>query len=670
MALEVIMPKAGVDMTEGQIVQWNKKVGEFVKEGEILLEIMTDKVSMELEAEEDGYLIAILKGDGETVPVTEVIGYLGEERENIPTAGAASPEASPVPVASTSNDDGKSDDAFDIVVIGGGPAGYVAAIKAAQFGGKVALVEKSELGGTCLNRGCIPTKTYLHNAEIIENIGHAANRGIVIENPNFTVDMEKLLETKSKVVNTLVGGVAGLLRSYGVTVHKGIGTITKDKNVLVNGSELLETKKIILAGGSKVSKINVPGMESPLVMTSDDILEMNEVPESLVIIGGGVVGIELGQAFMTFGSKVTVIEMMDRIVPAMDVEVSKNLRLILERKGMTILTGTKLQEIIEENGQLRIKVEGKDDIIASKALLSIGRMPDLEGIGEVEFELDRGCIKVNEYMETSVPGIYAPGDINGTKMLAHAAFRMGEVSAENALKGNHAVAKLNLTPAAIYTLPEVAAVGLTEEQAREKYDVAIGKFNFAANGRIMHHGCLLFDVDLSVLANALKVSKDKFESKGVKSVRARVTNIINELPKKITVEKFRDLLLEYMKKEYPEMTEYVFSEEELAKINHIKDTKFGTWDWNYGKSPEFNVRRGTKFTSGKVEVFANVTESKIQDIKIYGDFFGIEDVAAVEDVLRGVKYEREDVLKALKTIDITRYFAGISREEIAEAVVG
>ena len=186
---------------------------------------------------------------------------------------------------------------------------------------------------------------------------------------------------------------------------------------------------------------------------------------------------------MTFGSKVTVIEMMDRIVPAMDAEVSKNLRLILERKGMTILTETKLEEIIEENGKLRIKVEGKEDILADKALLSIGRVPDLEGIGEVEFELDRGRIKVNEYMETSVPGIYAPGDINGTKMLAHAAFRMGEVAAENALKGNHHVAKLNLTPAAIYTLPEVAAVGLTEEQAREKYDVAIGKFNFAANGR-------------------------------------------------------------------------------------------------------------------------------------------------------------------------------------------
>ena len=490
MALEIIMPKAGIDMTEGEIVEWKKKVGEPVKQGEILLEIMTDKTNMELEAEEDGYLIAILKEAGQTVPVTEVIGYLGAEGEKAPTGGvsetkseeAPKVEEEPKEVKETPKPK-KSDSAYDVVVIGGGPAGYVAAIKAAQVGGKVAIVEKSELGGTCLNRGCIPTKAYLHNAEIIEGVKHAAGRGIMIENPNFTVDMDKVLGMKSKVVKKLVGGVGALLKSNGVDVFKGVGTITKDKNVLVNGEKLVETDKIIFAGGSKVSRINIPGMDSKLVMTSDDILELNEVPKTLAVIGGGVVGVELGQAFSTFGSNVTVIEMMDRIVPGMDSEVSNTLRAALEKKGMTIMTATKLQEIIEEDGKLRIKLEGKQDLIVDRALLSIGRVPDLEGIGEVEFELERGKIKVDEYMETSVKGIYAPGDINGTKMLAHAAFRMGEVAAENAVNGNHHVAKLDLTPAAIYTMPEVAMVGLTEEQARAKYDVSVGKFNFAANGR-------------------------------------------------------------------------------------------------------------------------------------------------------------------------------------------
>ena len=540
MALEIIMPKAGIDMTEGEIVEWKKKVGEPVKQGEILLEIMTDKTNMELEAEEDGYLIAILKEAGQTVPVTEVIGYLGAEGEKAPTGGvsetkseeAPKVEEEPKEVKETPKPK-KSDSAYDVVVIGGGPAGYVAAIKAAQVGGKVAIVEKSELGGTCLNRGCIPTKAYLHNAEIIEGVKHAAGRGIMIENPNFTIDMDKVLGMKSKVVKKLVGGVGALLKSNGVDVFKGVGTITKDKNVLVNGEKLVETDKIIFAGGSKVSRINIPGMDSKLVMTSDDILELNEVPETLAVIGGGVVGVELGQAFSTFGSKVTVVEMMDRIVPGMDAEVSNTLRTALEKKGMTIMTSTKLQEIVEKDGKLHIKLEGKEDLVVDRALLSIGRVPDLEGIGEVEFELERGRIKVDEFMETSVKGIYAPGDINGTKMLAHAAFRMGEVAAENAVNGNHHVAKLDLTPAAIYTMPEVAMVGLTEEQAREKYDISVGKFSFAANGR-----AIASDEDFGFI----KVIADKKygEILGVHIIGPAAAEIINEassiMEMEITVE--------------------------------------------------------------------------------------------------------------------------------------
>ena len=201
----------------------------------------------------------------------------------------------------------------------------------------------------------------------------------------------------------------------------------------------------------------------------------------------------------------------------------------------------------------------------------------------------------------------------------------------------------------------LAQLGVKAEfTGRNDLEIDGKKFCGNAQATSMVVSCTMVAFFLTLICQSLQMLsrylKTSLSPKGLNHVRARVTNIIDELPEKITVEEFRDLLLDYMKKEYPEMTEYVFSDEELAEINRIKETKFGTWDWNYGKSPEYNVRRGTKFPSGKVEIFANVIESKIQDIKIYGDFFGIEDVAAVEDVLRGVKYEREDVLKALKPL--------------------
>ena len=487
MAHEIIMPKAGIDMTEGQIVKWLKKEGDPVSEGEIILEIMTDKTSMEIEAEASGILLKILHQDGETVPIAEVIGYIGQEGESVDDM----PQGEEEPEVVHEGDEKpliRMEDSYHVAVIGGGPAGYVAAIKAAQLGAKVAIVEKGTFGGTCLNVGCIPTKAYLKNAEIIESIASAASRGILIENPTVKVDMEKVLEFKNGVVKRLTGGVVALLKSNGVDIYNGIGKVNKNKDVVVNDSQIIKADKIILAGGSKATKINLPGIDNPKVLTSDDILFLNEVPETLAVIGGGVVGIELGQSFAGLGSKVTVIEMMDRIVPALDHEVSDELAKILKKKGMNIINSAKITEIVDKGDKLEIRIDGKDPVIADKALLSIGRVPDLDGIGEVKFETERGKIKVDKYMETSVKGIYAPGDINGIKMLAHVAFRMGEVAAENAVKGNERGIKLLSSPSVVYTSPEVAMVGLTEEQARERYDVRVGKFGFAANGRAMASG--------------------------------------------------------------------------------------------------------------------------------------------------------------------------------------
>ena len=537
MATEIIMPKAGIDMTEGQIIKWNKKEGDKVETGEILLEIMTDKTSMELEAEDSGYLIKIIKGDGETVPVTEVIGYIGAEGEIAPegtskdtveTSENVSKKKEKEPIKereieerNTAVKSEKGEDEFDVVVIGGGPAGYVAAIRAAQVGGKVAVVEKSELGGTCLNRGCIPTKTFLKNAEIIEGIEMSSKRGIILENEKFTVDMPKVVSLKNEIVKTLTNGVQGLLKSNSIKIFKGVGKINKDKDVVINGEKVLRTNKIILAGGSKVGSVNIPGIESKRVLTSDDILDLKELPKSLAVIGGGVVGVELGQAYLSFGSEVTVIELMDRIVPGVDREASETLGKALEKKGMKILTSSKIKEIIDEGDKLRIKLEDKEDVVAEKALLSIGRVPDLEAVGELDLEMERGKIKVDKYMETSVKGVYAPGDINGIKMLAHAAFRMGEVAAENAILGNHREIKLETTPSAIYTIPEVGMVGLTEEEAKEKYDINIGKFAFVGNGRALASGDT---------TGFVKVIADKKygEILGVHIVGQSAAEIINE----------------------------------------------------------------------------------------------------------------------------------------------
>ena len=496
MAVEIIMPKLGVDMQEGEIIEWKKQEGDEVKEGEILLEIMSDKTNMEIEAEDSGVLLKIVKGDGQVVPVTEVIGYIGAAGETIETNAAPAASADDLKAVGLEVPDtlGESaapaaqktplaDDEYDMIVVGGGPAGYYAAIRGAQLGGKVAIVEKSEFGGTCLNKGCIPTKTYLKNAEILDGIKIAAGRGINFASTNYTIDMDKTVAFKDTVVKTLTSGVQGLLKANKVTIFNGLGQVNPDKTVTV-GSETIKGHNIILATGSKVSRINIPGIDSPLVLTSDDILDLREIPKSLAVMGGGVVGIELGLVYASYGTEVTVIEMADRIIPAMDKEVSLELQKILSKKGMNIKTSVGVAEIVEANNQLTLKLNDGSEVVAEKALLSIGRVPQLSGLENLNLELERGRIKVDDYQETSISGIYAPGDVNGRKMLAHAAYRMGEVAAENAIWGNVRKANLKYTPAAVYTHPEVAMCGITEEQARQEYgNVLVGKSSFSGNGR-------------------------------------------------------------------------------------------------------------------------------------------------------------------------------------------
>ncbi|GAA5348411.1 dihydrolipoyl dehydrogenase [Streptococcus uberis] len=500
MAVEIIMPKLGVDMQEGEIIEWKKQVGDTVNEGDVLLEINSDKTSMEIEAEDSGVLLKIVRQEGDVVPVTEVIGYIGAEGEvvedgaspasadkataDLEAAGLEVPKAPAATEApAKENKAPLADDEYDIIVVGGGPAGYYAAIRGAQLGGKIAIVEKSEFGGTCLNVGCIPTKTYLKNAEILDGIKHAAGRGINLASTNYTIDMDKTVDFKNSVVKKLTSGVSGLLRANKVKMYNGLGQVNPDKTVTI-GSETIKGRNIILATGSKVSRINIPGIDSKLVLTSDDILDLREMPKSLAVMGGGVVGIELGLVWASYGVDVTVIEMADRIIPAMDKEVSTELQKILSKKGMKIKTSVGVSEIVEENNQLTLKLNNGEEVVAEKALLSIGRVPQMNGLENLNLEMDRNRIKVNDYQETSIPGIYAPGDVNGTKMLAHAAYRMGEVAAENAMHGNVRKANLQFTPAAVYTHPEVAMVGITEEDARAKYgDILVGRNSFTGNGR-------------------------------------------------------------------------------------------------------------------------------------------------------------------------------------------
>jgi len=384
----------------------------------------------------------------------------------------------------------------DIVIIGGGPGGYVAAIRAAQLGAKVVLIEKDELGGVCLNRGCIPTKVMLSSADAYDlAVRRGQEFGFVAS--EIRLDYAKVIERRDKVVKQFVSGVHFLMSKHNIQVVKGKAKLASRTNVavtLADGSErTIPGQNIIIATGSEPVKLAIPGLEGPNIWDSDGALAATGVPETLLVIGGGAIGLEWGYMFSRFGARVTIVELMDEILPAADSEIAGELRKTLTKSGIQVFTGSRVTGVSHQDGKEVVRIqkgESEQEVAVDKVLVAVGRRPVTDGFGleEVGVSFDHTGIKVDEHMRTNVPNIYAIGDVVGGMLLAHKAFEEGVVAAEN-IMGRTTRMKYATIPSAVYTTPEVAWVGLTEDQAkREECEYRVGKFFFRANGKALGLG--------------------------------------------------------------------------------------------------------------------------------------------------------------------------------------
>lgn len=378
---------------------------------------------------------------------------------------------------------------YNLVVIGAGPGGYVAAIKAAQLGMKVAVVENREVGGTCLNRGCIPTKTLMHSAHLYHEVKNFEAVGLKVEGLSY--DIKKIHERKEEVVDKLRTGISQLFKANKIDFISGTATITDKNTILVQKDEEkteVKTEKILIATGSKPAKPPIEGLTLPNVVTSDEMLSMSDkVYNKLLIIGGGVIGVEFATVYNSLGCEVVIVEAMDRILPTMDKEISQSMAMSLKKKGIKIHTSAMVEKISEENGLTCYYTEkGKAQTeTADGILVSIGRRANTENLfaDGFDIEMERGCVVVNEKFQTSVEGIYAIGDVIKGIQLAHVASAEGIVAVEN-MVGKEPSIDLNVVPSCIYTNPEISAVGITADEAKAKgIKVKTGKFIMSANGK-------------------------------------------------------------------------------------------------------------------------------------------------------------------------------------------
>ena len=380
------------------------------------------------------------------------------------------------------------DDEYDVVVVGAGPGGYVAAIRASQLGLKVAVVERDELGGVCLNWGCIPSKALLKNAEVLSLLHRAEEFGFYFD--NLTVDYAKAVDRSRSVVERNTKGIAFLLRKNHVEHIRGEASLSDGHTIEVApDGRVVRTKNVILATGARPRSIPALPVDGELVMTSRHALEVRHVPSSVVIVGAGATGVEFAYLYNAYGAKVTVVELLPRVVPGEDEEISEQLDRALSKEGVTFMTDSRVTGITPVEGGSRLKVEssnGTQEIDCEKVLVAVGVQGNTENLGldRLGVATDRGFIQIDDNMSTNVPGIYAIGDVTGKLLLAHVATAQGVMAAETIAGVESQPLDYVFMPRATYCVPQIASFGLTEQQALDQgYSVKIGKFPFQASGK-------------------------------------------------------------------------------------------------------------------------------------------------------------------------------------------
>jgi len=417
----------------------------------------------------------------------------------------------------------------DVVVIGSGPGGYVAAIRCAQRGLDVTIVEKEKIGGVCLNVGCIPTKALFKNASFIKDLKKSDALGIDIK--DYKINFPQMMDRKDYIIKQLTGGVKQLLKKNKVVVVSGTAEVVDSTTIQVKSSDgdtTIKCRYIIIATGSTPIVPPIPGVECEGVMTSKELLAIEKLPESLAIIGGGVIGMEFASIFNMLGVDVTVIERLPKILPSIDSEVTNGLAESLKERGVDIQVSTELKSISSSKGKLMLTLNS-DKISVTKVLMSVGRKPVLPEIKNINVKLDKNAIVVNDFMQTNIPNIYCIGDANGKMQLAHVASAEAIVAADHLSIGSKKKMSYKSVPSVVYTIPEIASVGLTEEEARSKGDVLIGKTKYNGNGKALCMG------ETEGFAKMITGAKHK-ELLGVHILGYGASNLISEAGLAINLE--------------------------------------------------------------------------------------------------------------------------------------